>query len=151
MSVQKYSFVPTQPPKLTLFPQTCVVGIVTRPRAGRSGVRFSVQVIEFFLPKVQTSSGAQQAPYSMGTGVIFRGQSWSGFMFLTDFHLRPRLRMGGAVSLIPSIRLRGVTRTTLPSLHLKISSVAHEIWLSSTYATFEGSRPLGFYVLPDDK
>lgn len=73
MSVQNDSFVPIQLPKLTLFPQTCVVGIATRPRAGRSGVRFSVQVVDFFfLPNFQTSSEVQKAPYSMGTGVIFR-------------------------------------------------------------------------------
>jgi hypothetical protein len=57
MSAQNDSFTPTQLPKLILFPQTCVVGIVTRPRTGRSGVRFSVQVLDFsLLPKVQTGS-----------------------------------------------------------------------------------------------
>jgi len=64
MSVENDSFAPTQLPKLTLFPQACVVGIATRPRAGRSGVRFSVQVIDVsLLPEVQIGSRSQQAPY----------------------------------------------------------------------------------------
>jgi hypothetical protein len=96
MSVQNDFFAPTPLPMPSLFPKTRVVGIAIAPQPGRSDVRISLQAIDFsLLPNVQTGSGAQHAPYSMGTGVICRE-----FMFCTDFHLPPRLRMSGAVPLL---------------------------------------------------
>jgi hypothetical protein len=54
--------------------QSSLVGIVTRLRAGRSGVRIPVEARDFsLLQNVQTGSGAHPASYSVGIVVPSRG------------------------------------------------------------------------------
>jgi len=71
---KKYSW-----PALKYYPDICTrsrertISIVTRPRTGGSGVRMPVKAKDFyFLQKVQIGSGAQEASYLMGTGVLPR-------------------------------------------------------------------------------
>jgi hypothetical protein len=76
------------------------VGIATRIRAGRSGVRKPVEEnISLFFKNVQTGFGAHPALYSMGTEVLFRGKAVRGVMLTTHLHVAPRLGMSGAIPL----------------------------------------------------
>ena len=66
------------------------------------GVRVPVGASDSsFLQNVQTASGAHPALYSMGSGVLSRGYSGRGVKLTTHLHLVPRLRMSGAIPLIP--------------------------------------------------
>ena len=75
---------------------------VTRLRAGRSGVRIPAQTTDLsHLHMVQTNSGVHSASYSIRNGVVSRGQSSQGVKLTTHFRLVPRLRMRGAIPVLP--------------------------------------------------
>jgi len=78
------------------------LGIVTRLRGWTGRVRIPAQARDFLFSKtVQTGSGAHPASYSMGTRVLSRGSGSQGIMLTIHLHLVPRLRMGGAITLLP--------------------------------------------------
>ena len=62
---------------------------------------------------IQTGSGAHLAFCSMGTGFLPRGQSRRGGRLTTHIHLVPRLRMSGAVPLLPLYAFMAWTGKTL--------------------------------------
>ena len=66
------------------------------------------------LHKIQTSSWAQPACYSLGTGVISRGLSDRHVQLAILLHLLPRLRMSVARPPIPVYAFMARTRTTSP-------------------------------------
>jgi len=68
-----------------------VVSTVTTSHTGSSGV----------LRNVQTGSGYNPDPYAMETGVIFRVQSGRRMMLTTQLCTAPRVKMSGAIYLIP--------------------------------------------------
>ena len=72
---------------------------MTRLRARSSGFEFR-QWQESFLQNAQTGSEAHTAPYSMGTGVISRGQRGRDIMLTTHLDLVPRIIMCGAIHLL---------------------------------------------------
>jgi hypothetical protein len=73
-----------------------VVGIATRLRAALFGVQVLVGGRDiYFLQNVKTGS------YSVGTGTLTRGHIGQGVKLNTHIHLVPRLRMSGAVPLLP--------------------------------------------------
>ena len=77
------------------------------------GVRLSVEASDLsFRRNVQTSSGAQPASYSTRNRVLSRKKSVRGVMLTTHFHLAPRLRMGGAIPLLPEYAFMAWTGTT---------------------------------------
>jgi hypothetical protein len=79
-----------------------VGGMATRLWTGRFGVRVPVGERDLFLlPNVQTGSGAHRPPYSIGIGVFPWGNS--GVKLTNHFRLVPRLRVSGAVPLLPSM------------------------------------------------
>jgi len=54
------------------------------------------------LQDMQTGSGAHPASYSMGTKkVLSHGPCNRGVKLTTHLHLVPRLRIGGAISILP--------------------------------------------------
>jgi len=74
----------------------------TVDKTGRCEFRFSVQVIDFyFLKNGQTAWGAHRACYSAGAGVLPWGQSGRNMMLTTHLHPAQRLRMSGAVPVLP--------------------------------------------------
>jgi hypothetical protein len=59
--------------------RSCLVGIATRLRAERFGVRIVVGVSDFSpRQNVHSASRAHQASYSVVTGVHFRDVKWPG-------------------------------------------------------------------------
>ena len=99
---------------------------VTRLRAGRSGVRIPAQTTDLsHLHMVQTNSGVHSASYSIRNGVVSRGQSSQGVKLTTHFRLVPRLRMRGAIPVLPLYALTLWTAKTWPfeilSLFVKYS------------------------------
>jgi hypothetical protein len=53
------------------------------------------------LENVQTRSGAHPTYYSERSGVLYRGQNDGGVTLITHLNLVPRLRMIGAIPLLP--------------------------------------------------
>jgi hypothetical protein len=87
---------------LTLTPfRDSVVGILIMLWTEWSSARIPVGAEIFFLQNVQTGAGVHP-PYSMGTGMLSRGESGRGMMFTTRLHLTQHLRMCGATPLIPT-------------------------------------------------
>jgi hypothetical protein len=62
------------------------------------------------LQKVQIDSGAQTPSHCMGTAVLARGYRGRGVILATHFHPAPRLRISGAIRLLPPAFLQGVDR-----------------------------------------
>jgi hypothetical protein len=76
--------------------QESAVSIAVRLRNGWSGVRIPERAKYLpFLP----NAGAQPASYSMGAGVLFGGGG--GVKLITLIHPVPKLRMSGALHLLP--------------------------------------------------
>jgi hypothetical protein len=71
--------------------------IAVRLRDGWSGVRIPTRAKD--LPFLQNAA-VQPAPYSMGTGVLFRGAG-GGVKLTTLIHPGPRLRISGNLNLLP--------------------------------------------------
>ena len=71
------------------------------------------------LQKIRSSSWAQPAYYSLGTGVTSRGLSQRQVKLTTLIHLLPRLRMSGTIPLHPLYVFMGLSLTTssLPYIH----------------------------------
>ena len=67
-----------------------------------------------FFENVQTGCGAHTASYSVGTGVLPRGYSGRSVKLTAHLHLVPRLRMSGAIPLLPLYAFRVWTGKTLP-------------------------------------
>jgi hypothetical protein len=88
-------------------------GIVARPRVGRSGVRIPTGAKYFVLSKTAklalcaTQSSIQYAPE------FFPGEKQQRVMVTTDLNLAPRLRMSGAVHLLPLYVFMVLTEKTL--------------------------------------
>jgi hypothetical protein len=79
-----------------------VISIATRLWIGQSGVQFPAGVRDSsVLRNIQTGSGTHPASYIMGTEVPSRGLSGWGMMLTTHFQLAPKLRMNGAIPLLP--------------------------------------------------
>ena len=55
---------------------------------------------------VRTCSGAQPTSYSVGTVGSLSGVKWPGGKFCLSIHLVPRVRMSGAIPLLPHVLLR---------------------------------------------
>ena len=53
------------------------------------------------LQNIQTSSSANPAPYSMHSRVLYQDKSGQGMMLTTHLHPAARLRMSGAIPLLP--------------------------------------------------
>ena len=86
---------------------------MTRLLAERSGVQIPVGAGDFSVPQnLQTGSWAHSTLYLMRAEVLFRGQSGRGVKLNTQFHLEPRLRMSGAVLLLPLCAFMASTGTT---------------------------------------
>jgi hypothetical protein len=91
-----------------------IVSIVNRLHAGRSRVRILAGVRDFcLLQNVQTSPGAHPVFFFNGYRG-FHGYSGWGVKLTTHLHLVPRLRMIGAMPLLPLYAFMVWTETTLP-------------------------------------
>jgi len=90
-----------------------VVGEMTRLRAVRSGLWITLEALDFsLLQNVRTGSGTHLACCS-GIGVLSEGYSCRDFNWITPLRLALRLRMGGAVPLLPLYAFMPRTATTL--------------------------------------
>jgi len=88
------------------------VGIVTRLRAGRSGVRIAVGAGDLSpFQNVQTDSEAQPDSCSVGPGLFPRGVHLT-----TDLCLVPRVRMSGTLRLLSLYVFISWTGTALMSV-----------------------------------
>lgn len=69
----------------------------------------------FFLPhNVYTGSRIYSASYSVGTGVLYRGYSNQRVKLVTHLHLLRRLRISGAMPVLPVYAFRVLIWTILP-------------------------------------
>jgi hypothetical protein len=94
-----------------------VVIVVTKLRAGRSRVRIPAAERDFFLLRnTQGGSGAHPVSISIGTEVTFRAYSDWSVEFTTQPHLVSRLRIRGAMPLIPLHDFLGWTGASSPVL-----------------------------------
>jgi len=79
-----------------------VVGIVTALWARRSGVRISEGAKGFSLLRiVQTGPGVHPASCSVYAWVLCRVQSGRSVKWTTYIHLKPKLRLRGAIPVLP--------------------------------------------------
>jgi hypothetical protein len=81
--------------------------------AGRPGIHSRQGQHISVLHSVQTVSGAQPAPYTMGTGVDFRGVRRPGREADYSRPSSAEVKNGATISTLPLPRLHG-TGTTLP-------------------------------------
>ena len=89
----------------------CIVGVATRLRTERYGVRFLAGASDFSSRQnVHTASTAHQASYSVGTGVHFRGVKWPGREVNHSSPPSAEVKSEWSYASIPSIRLHGVGR-----------------------------------------
>jgi hypothetical protein len=90
-----------------------MIGIVTRLWVGQCGIPFVVGVRDFSLiQNVSSSSGPHVVSYSLSTRASFpRGEA--GFDADHTFHVEPKLRMSGAVPLLPICSFMVYTWTAL--------------------------------------
>jgi hypothetical protein len=94
-----------------------VVVVVTKLRAGRTRVRISAAERDFsLLRNTQIGSGAHLISISIGTEVNFWAYSDWGVEFTTQLHLVSRLRIHGAMLLIPLRDFLAWTKTASPVL-----------------------------------
>jgi hypothetical protein len=110
------NFLPT-----VLVEEAGIVGVVTRLRVGRSGVRIPTELRDFSLiQNIQADYGPHPASYLMGTGEPSRG--WSGqSVKLTSRHLAPRSIISGALPPLPlyaSMSCKGATSPFSPKKDL---------------------------------
>jgi hypothetical protein len=83
--------------------------------AGRSGVRIPAGDREFVFSKtVQIGCMTHPVSYSIAIGVLSRGYNGRDVMLTSHFHLVQRLRISGAIPLLPLYAFMAWTRTTLP-------------------------------------
>jgi hypothetical protein len=93
-----------------------VVGVVTRRRAGRSGVRIPVRPEYFYLLQfIHTGFEAQPVSYSTGTRALSHGQSGRGVKLTTRIIRVLRLRLTSFSLLLLLYAIMVSTRTTLPT------------------------------------
>jgi len=79
-----------------------VLCIATKQRTGRFGVRILLATRDFSLfQNAQTFSGAHPDSYWVVTEFMSQGKSGRGVKLTSDLHLLPRLRLSGAIPLLP--------------------------------------------------
>jgi hypothetical protein len=91
------------------------LGIVTRLGAGQAGFEFQHgQEIFSFQKLSRQALKAHPASYSVGTTVLSQGSGSEGIKLTIHLHLVPRLRMSGAITLLPLYAIMLWTGITLP-------------------------------------
>jgi hypothetical protein len=101
----------------------------------KSGRLYHVGEINFsLLQNLQTDSGAQPAAYLMSIGFLSRNQTDRDIKLTTHLHLVPRLRISGAMPLLPLYTFMAWTET-LPLLYYFVYLVAntHNIILTCPF------------------
>jgi hypothetical protein len=76
---------------------------------------------------IQTGSGAHPASCSMGTGFFPGGEAAVGVMLTSHLQLVPRLRMNGAIPLLPLYAFMAWTGEELPLLTLHLLKRANMV------------------------
>ena len=83
-------------------------------RLDGAGFEFPVGAKCYLLQNVQIGSGALQTPCSMGTGVLSRRYIGWGMKLGNHINLESRLRINGAIPLLPLYACMAWTETVLP-------------------------------------